>query len=89
MFSRNVHWYWELNISLTNSKMENRLLEDTSMPWFPEKPIKRYLSKKEVDKVVATNTNVFENINLKMNLHKTNTTDVFTIENYQLNITVY
>ena len=41
MFSRNVYWYWELNISLTNSKMENRLLEDTSMPWFPEKPIKK------------------------------------------------
>ena len=67
--------------------MENQQLGDTPVPFFPETPVKRNMSKEEIAEVIGMLTEVLENVNLEINKLKTETKDRFeSIEKHMMNL---
>ena len=57
------------------------------MPFFPETPVKRNMSKEELAEVTGMLTEVHENVNLEINKLKAETKDRFElIENHMTNL---
>ena len=67
--------------------MENQQLGDTPIPFFPETPVKRNMSKEEIAEVTGKLMEVLENVNLQINEVKTETKDRYeSIENRMINL---
>ena len=76
-----------LNTQFKGFNMENQRPGDTPMPFCPETPGKRNMSKGETAEVIGMLTEVLENVNLEINELKIETKDKFeSIENHMMNL---